>query len=97
MSLLPDPEVYIIINGRPTKNNIIWQSLVNVDNVKQAVLKLKETNILLVIALLMMPQRKQLKQLVMLTQPYWKRVPKKTLMVCRHIPFEEWMKYCLLV
>ena len=45
MSPLPDPEVYIIVNGRPTKNNIVWQSLVNVDNVKQAVLKLKETNI----------------------------------------------------
>ena len=45
MSPLPDPEVYIIVNGRPTKNNVVWQSLVNVDNVKQAVLKLKETNI----------------------------------------------------
>ena len=45
MSPLPDPEVYIIVNGRPTKNNIVWQSLVNVDNVKQAILKLKETNI----------------------------------------------------
>ena len=45
MSPLPDPEVYIIVNGRPTKNNVVWQSLVNVDNVKQAVLKMKETNI----------------------------------------------------
>ena len=31
MSSLPDPEVYIIINGRRTKNNIMWQLLVNVN------------------------------------------------------------------
>ena len=35
-SVLPDPELYIIVNGRPTKANIVWRSLVNVNYVKTA-------------------------------------------------------------
>ena len=41
---LPDPELYIIVNGKPTNKQIIWRSLVNVSDVKAAVRKLKETN-----------------------------------------------------
>ena len=28
-TVLPDPELYIIVNGRPTKSNVVWRSLVN--------------------------------------------------------------------
>ena len=38
---LPDPELY---NGKPSKNRMLWQSLVNVAQVKAAVQKLKEIN-----------------------------------------------------
>ena len=41
---LPDPELFIIFNGKPFKNKILWQSIVNVDHIKAAVLKLKEIN-----------------------------------------------------
>ena len=41
---LPDPELYIIINGKPTKNKVIWRTLVDVNRVKKAVDKLKEIN-----------------------------------------------------
>ena len=44
MSILPDPELYIMVNGRPTKDKIVWQGLVDIDNVKGAVEKLKDTN-----------------------------------------------------
>ena len=32
-SSLPDPELYIIVNGKPTTSKVVWRSLVNVDNV----------------------------------------------------------------
>ena len=38
---LPNPELYIIINGRPTKSNVVWRSLVNVNNIKKAINTLK--------------------------------------------------------
>ena len=41
---LPDPELYIIINGKPSRNKILWQSVVNVEHVKAAVEKLREIN-----------------------------------------------------
>ena len=41
---LPDPELYIIVNGKPTTSKVVWRSLVNVDNVKAAVQKLREIN-----------------------------------------------------
>ena len=44
MSTLPDPELYIIVDGRPTKDKVVWQSIVDVDNVRHAVEKLRETN-----------------------------------------------------
>ena len=43
-SVLPDPEVYIIINGRPTKSKVVWRSLVNVNHVKAAIRKLRSCN-----------------------------------------------------
>ncbi len=33
---LPDPELYIIVNGRPTKGRVLWHSLVDVNRVKAA-------------------------------------------------------------
>ena len=41
---LPDPKLYIIIDGCPTKDKIVWQGLVDVPRVKQAAQKLQETN-----------------------------------------------------
>ena len=41
---LPDPELYIILNGKPTKSRVIWRSLVDVNLVNTALLKLKEIN-----------------------------------------------------
>ena len=41
---LPDPELYILISGKPSKNKVLWQSLVNVDQVKAAVQKLRSIN-----------------------------------------------------
>ena len=40
--LLPDPEMYIIVNGKPTKDNIVWQQLVNLEKIKSAFNKLNE-------------------------------------------------------
>ena len=41
---LPSPELYIILNGKPTKNRVVWRSLVDVNRVKTALQKLKEIN-----------------------------------------------------
>ena len=41
---MPDPELYVIVDSRPTKHKIVWQSLINIDNVRRAVEKLKNTN-----------------------------------------------------
>ena len=41
---LPDPELYIIVNGKPTKNKVVWRTLVDVNRVKSAVDKLKQIN-----------------------------------------------------
>ena len=41
---LPDPELYILISGKPSKNKVLWQSLMNVDQVKAAVQKLRFLN-----------------------------------------------------
>ena len=43
-SSLPDPELYVIVNGKPTTSKVVWHSLVNVDNVKTAVQKLRVIN-----------------------------------------------------
>uniref|UniRef100_A0A1X7V8M2 Uncharacterized protein n=1 Tax=Amphimedon queenslandica TaxID=400682 RepID=A0A1X7V8M2_AMPQE len=38
---LPNPELYIIINGKPAKSNNVWRSLVDVNKIKAALRKLK--------------------------------------------------------
>ena len=43
-STLPDPEVFIIVNGKPTKSKVIWQELINIEGVKKALAKLTEIN-----------------------------------------------------
>ena len=42
--VLPDPELYIIINGKPTKNNVLWRDLVYVEDLKAAIEVLKKDN-----------------------------------------------------
>jgi len=37
---LADPELYIIINGKPTKDKAVWRNLVDVNDIKAAVKKL---------------------------------------------------------
>ena len=42
---LPDPEVYMIVNSKPSeKRKFIWQSLINVDKLKGALRTLKNIN-----------------------------------------------------
>lgn len=41
---LPDPQLFIIVNGVPTKDKIVWQTLVDVNAVTLAIQKLKEIN-----------------------------------------------------
>ena len=41
---LPDPELYIIVDGTPTKNRVVWRTLVDVNKVKKAVEKLRQIN-----------------------------------------------------
>ena len=41
---LPNPELYIIVNGLPSKQKVLWQSIVNVSAVKAAIGKLRDTN-----------------------------------------------------
>ena len=43
-TVLPDPELYIIVNSRPTKSNVVWRSLVNVNHVKTAIRILRSCN-----------------------------------------------------
>ena len=42
--VLPDPELYIIVNGRPTKSKVVWRSMVNVNQVKAAIKTLSTCN-----------------------------------------------------
>ena len=43
-SVLPDPELYIIVNGRPTKSKVVWRTMVNVSQVKTAIKTLRSCN-----------------------------------------------------
>jgi len=43
-SALPNPELYIIVNGKPTKQKVVWRSLVDVNQVKAAIQELKDIN-----------------------------------------------------
>ena len=43
-TILPNPELYIIVNGKPTKDNVMWRTLLNVKNIRAAIKKLKEIN-----------------------------------------------------
>ena len=41
---LADPELYIIVNSHPTKNRVLWRSMVDVNDIKDAIAKLREIN-----------------------------------------------------
>ena len=41
---LPDLELYIIVSGEPTFSNIVWRTLLNVEDIRKAVQKLKDIN-----------------------------------------------------
>ena len=41
---LASPELYIIVNGKPTTNKMVWRSLVNIKDIKGAVEKLRQIN-----------------------------------------------------
>ena len=44
LALLPNPELYIIVNSKSKSKKTIWQSLVSLDKLKAVVRKLKATN-----------------------------------------------------
>ena len=58
LQMLPDPELYVLLDGRPTKDKVVWQTLVDVNDIKRAVKKLKETIKILMKTLLMMLLKK---------------------------------------
>ena len=41
---LPDPELYIVVSSKPSKQKVLWQSMINVAPVRVAVQKLKHIN-----------------------------------------------------
>ena len=41
---LPDPELYIVVNGKPTSSNIVWRTLLNIEDIRKAIQKLKDIN-----------------------------------------------------
>ena len=41
---LANPELYILVNGKPTKSNVVWRSLIKIEHVKAAINKLRECN-----------------------------------------------------
>ena len=41
---LPNPELFIIVNGKSTKSNTVWRTLGDVNAVKSAIQTLKQTN-----------------------------------------------------
>ena len=41
---LPDPELYIMVNGISSEKKVIWRSIVDVSTVKAAIQKLREIN-----------------------------------------------------
>ena len=41
---LPDPELYIMVNSHLSKTRVVWRDLVDVNDVKAAITKLKEIN-----------------------------------------------------
>ena len=43
-SALPEPKLYIILNGKPIKQQVVWHSLVNIDLLKIVAQKLNEIN-----------------------------------------------------
>ena len=43
---LPCPELYVMVNGRPSKGKVVWRTIVNVDAVKAAICKLRQINCL---------------------------------------------------
>ena len=43
-SSLPEPEVYVIANGKRTNRGVLWRNLVNVDSVKRVLATLKQIN-----------------------------------------------------
>ena len=43
-SELPKPELYVIVDGAPTKEKVIWRSFIDIKKIKAALNKLKEVN-----------------------------------------------------
>ena len=41
---LPDPELYIMMNGMPSEKKVTWRSIVDVNDVQAAIQKLREVN-----------------------------------------------------
>ena len=44
VSELPKPELYVIVDGIPTKKKVVWRSFIDINKVKAALNKLREIN-----------------------------------------------------
>ena len=40
---LPNPELYVIVDGAPTKEKVIWRSFIDINKIKATLYKLKES------------------------------------------------------
>ena len=43
---LADPELFMIVNNKPTKKNVVWRSMIDINQVKAAINKLRTINFL---------------------------------------------------
>ena len=97
MSTLPDPDLYIIVDGRPTKDKVVWQGLVDVDNVKRAAEMLKDTNWLyrnVNKGSVDEAAKKAVEVVSTASSPILERAP---FVVYRLTPFVRWISTCPLV
>ena len=44
LAKLPDPELYIIVNSKSKRKKMLWQSFINIDKLRAAVMKLRKIN-----------------------------------------------------
>ena len=91
-SSLPEPELYVIVNGKPTKAGVLWRTLVYVDSLKQAIQELKKINWLyknVAVHSIDEATRKVIEiYLTMLRTQCWKKLPQMTLLGFSIIPSE---------
>lgn len=83
---------YILVDGRPTKDKIVWQSLVDIDNVKLVVEKLRDTNLLY--RSVDETAKKAVEVVNSASNLILERASEDDFMVYRATPFVRWTSIC---